>query len=256
MTADIEGTKRQAAIANRILSEVGLAADELIGTGHVSIRVESEPDKFVVKGRGYAMDVLPRMRPSDMVLCDLDGYWLEGPPETTQCGEVKLHSAILKRRPDVQAVAHSHAPHIVIMSLLTDRLRPASSDAFQAVFQPIPVYQHMQTVHSDEEGEDVADLLADGKAVILKGHGVVTTGTSASDAVMSMARLEYQALLNWKLYCAAGPNYPYIPDELINEAMNRPEMEELPHFAQRGVRIKRGGNRWELLTEIVSRDMD
>ena len=167
-----------------------------------------------------------------------------------------MHSAILKRRPDVQAVAHSHAPHIVIMSLLTDRLRPASSDAFQAVFRPIPVYQHMQTIHSDEEGEDVADVLADGKAVILKGHGVVTTGRSASDAVMSMARLEYQALLNWKLYCAAGPNYPYIPDELINEAMDRPEMEELPHFAQRGVRIKRGGNRWELLTEIVSRDMD
>ena len=78
-----ESTKRLVAVANRILSEVGLAADDLIGTGHVSMRGESEPDKFVVKGRGYAMDVLPKMQARDMVLCDLDGYWLEGPPETT-----------------------------------------------------------------------------------------------------------------------------------------------------------------------------
>jgi ribulose-5-phosphate 4-epimerase/fuculose-1-phosphate aldolase len=256
MANDIESTKRLVAIANRILSEVGLAKDDLIGTGHVSMRVESEPDKFVVKGRGYTMDVLPKMQARDMVLCDLDGYWLEGPPETTQCGEVKLHSAILKRRPDLQAVAHSHAPHITIMSLLADRLRPASSEGFQAVFQPIPVYEHMQTVHSEEEGEEVADLLADGKVVILKGHGVVTAGRSPAEAVMSMSRLEYQAMLNWKLYCAAGPNYPYIPDEMIHETMGRPQMEDLPHFAKRGVRIKRGGDRYDYLAEIVSRDLD
>jgi ribulose-5-phosphate 4-epimerase/fuculose-1-phosphate aldolase len=256
MSTELEETKRLVAIANRILAEVGLASGELMGTGHVSMRLPSEPDKFVVKGRGYAMDVLPKMRPRDMVLCDLDGYWLEGPPETTQCGEVKLHSCILKHRPDIQAVAHAHAQHVVVMSLLTERLRPASFDGWKVVHKPIPIYPHVKTVHSDEEGEEVAQLLAGGNVVILKGHGVVTAGKSPANAVMMMTQLEHQAKLNWQLYCAAGPNYPYVTDQLLAEVTNRLEMEELPHFAKRGVRIKRGGTRWDYLTEIVSRDLD
>ena len=37
------------------------------------MRIPGEPDKFLVKGRGYKMDALPAMRPEEMILCDLDG---------------------------------------------------------------------------------------------------------------------------------------------------------------------------------------
>ena len=78
--SSLEAAKLEAAIGNRILAEVGLAAGVRASLGHVSLRVPGDPNRFVVKGRGYRMDVLSRMRPEDMVVCDLEGNWLDGPP--------------------------------------------------------------------------------------------------------------------------------------------------------------------------------
>ncbi len=41
-----------------------------------------------------------------MIVCDLDGYKVEGPEGTTQCFEVKMHSWIYKTHPEVQSVVH------------------------------------------------------------------------------------------------------------------------------------------------------
>ena len=93
---DIEHAKREAAIGTRALAELGLSTGIRASLGHTSMRVPGDPDKFAVKGRGYRMDVLSRMRPEDMVVCDLEGNWLDGPPYSTQCMEVKIHSCIFR----------------------------------------------------------------------------------------------------------------------------------------------------------------
>src|SRR5713226_5271126 len=69
--AELDEVKRDVAIANRILAHVGLATGVTASLGHASLRVPSDPNLFVVKGRGYEMDVLSYMRPQDMVVCDL-----------------------------------------------------------------------------------------------------------------------------------------------------------------------------------------
>ena len=53
------------------------------------MRVPDEPDRFIVKGRGYAVDVLPVVRGEDMIVCDLDGAMVEGPPGGMPCFEVE-----------------------------------------------------------------------------------------------------------------------------------------------------------------------
>ena len=70
MSEDVDQAKRQTAIANRILSYVGLATGVRASLGHVSMRLPNDPTKFLVKGRGYRMDIILRMRPEDMVTCD------------------------------------------------------------------------------------------------------------------------------------------------------------------------------------------
>ena len=79
--ADIDDVKREVAIANRILSHVGLAAGVLVSLGHASFRVPSDPGLFIVKGRGYDIDALPLMQPADMIVCDLEGRKVDGPPQ-------------------------------------------------------------------------------------------------------------------------------------------------------------------------------
>ena len=80
MAAELDEVKLQVAQANRILSDVGLAIGVTSALGHASMRLPSQPDRFVVKGRQYALDALTIMRPEDMVVCDTEGFLVGGPP--------------------------------------------------------------------------------------------------------------------------------------------------------------------------------
>ena len=51
MVADLNEVKCQVAVANRVLADVGLATGATAALGHASLRVPSDPSKFVVKGR-------------------------------------------------------------------------------------------------------------------------------------------------------------------------------------------------------------
>jgi len=251
-----EETKRQVAIANRILSEVGLATGVLASLGHASLRVPESPENFIVKGRGYALDALARMQPADMIVCDLEGYKVEGPPGSTQCFEVKLHSCIYKTHPEVQSIVHVHPRFVVVMSVLQAALQPMCQEGAQLVSKPLPVYPHVKTVVTDEEGMEVAALLGDSKAIILEGHGAATTGRSLEESVMNMLQLEEQAKMNWYAYCAAGADHRSIPLERVAEMSGRTPMPELPHFKDSMVGSQpRTGGVWALYSDIVSRDL-
>src|SRR5262249_58222966 len=152
------GVERQGAEANRVLSDVGVATGVTSALGHASMRLPAQPDRFVVKGRQYALDALAVMRAEDMVVCDTEGFLVDGPPGITQCSEVKIHSCIYKTRPDVQSVVHVHPRFIVLMSGLRIPLVPMCQEGIQLVRHPLPVYTHVQTIHNDAEGMEVAQL--------------------------------------------------------------------------------------------------
>ena len=71
MSRELDEVKREVAIANRILAEMGLATHILASLGHVSMRVPNQPDLFVVKGRGYETDALHVVRPEQMIVVDM-----------------------------------------------------------------------------------------------------------------------------------------------------------------------------------------
>jgi len=230
MAKDHEDVKREVAAANRVLAHLGLATGLTAALGHASMRVPSEPNHFFVKGREYELDALEIMEPEDMVMCDTDGFLIAGRPGLTQCSEVKIHACIYKIRPDVQAVVHVHPRYTILMSILTGTLKPMCQEGAQLVQQPLPLYPHVKTVQSDAEGMEVANLLGDHKAMLLYGHGAVTTGKKLSEAVMGMAHLEEQARLNYLAYSAQGKDYNCLPDHLIAEMSNRTPLYEQPHF--------------------------
>ncbi|HLF77985.1 MAG TPA: class II aldolase/adducin family protein, partial [Dehalococcoidia bacterium] len=192
----MEEVKYQVAIANRILSDLGLASGMSASVGHASMRVPGSPNHFVIKGRGYDMDVLSRMRPDDMVVCDLDGFKIDGPKGVSQCYEVKMHSCMYRDHAEVQSVVHIHPRFTILMSVLGKRLRPLSNSGGRLVRSEIPVYPHSKLILTDKDGSEVAALLASSKAVLLKGHGAVTVGRNLQESVTNMLHLEEQAFLN------------------------------------------------------------
>jgi ribulose-5-phosphate 4-epimerase/fuculose-1-phosphate aldolase len=230
MNSNLEDVKSEVAAANRVLANLGLAVGVRAALGHASMRVPSEPNHFFVKGREYEFDALAIMEPDDMVMCDTEGFLVAGRAGLTQCSEVKIHACIYKTHPQVQAIVHVHPRYTILMSILTGSLKPMCQEGAQLVRLPLPMYRHMKTIQSDAEGMEVAQLLGDSRAMLLLGHGAVTTGKSLSEAVMGMAQLEEQARMNYLAYCAQGKDYTYLPNDLFDEMSNRTPLYEQPHF--------------------------
>ncbi len=255
MSSDLEDVKREVATANRVLANLGLAAGVTAALGHASMRVPSQPSHFFVKGREYEFDALAIMEPDDMVLCDTEGFLIGGRPGLTQCSEVKIHACIYKTHPKIQAIVHVHPRYTILMSVLTGSLKAMRQEGAQLLRRPLPIYPHVKTIQTEAEGMEVANLLGESQAMLLRGHGAVTTGKNVSEAVMGMAQLEEQAQLNYLAYCAEGQDYTHLSDDLIDEMSNRPPLFEQPHFKDvlKGREPQRDGT-WNYQKRAASRN--
>jgi ribulose-5-phosphate 4-epimerase/fuculose-1-phosphate aldolase len=258
MTTNSVDAKRDVAIANRVLWATGLCTGITTSLGHASLRLPDRPDRFLVKGRGYKMDALAAMQPEDMITCDLDGNFIDGPPGSTQCFEVKMHSWMYRLYPEVQSVVHVHPRFTVLLSTLGVPLKPMCQEGIELVVRPLPMYPHTKTVVTDEEGEAVARLIPGFKAVLLQGHGATTIGSSLEEAVINMLQLEEQARMNYQALSALGPDYPSLPLSMVDEIHDRPPMGDLPHFKEPFERVQgqpRVGGVWQYYTKQVSHDL-
>jgi ribulose-5-phosphate 4-epimerase/fuculose-1-phosphate aldolase len=199
------------------------------------------------------------MLPEDMILCDLEGNKLDGPPNGTQCYEVKIHSCIYKARPDVKAIVHVHPQFTVLMTILGSPIHVmAGGQAINILKKPVNMMRKYKIIQSEEEGQQVADTLADNHAMLLLGHGVVVAGDSMDEVVVGALGFEEQAKMNYYAYSAAGPNYPRIPQDLVDEAFYHTiPFSDLPHFQGQNAEQHRGqGNAiFNHYAEIVSRDL-
>ena len=256
MAREWDEVKYEVSVANRVLAELGLATGFRASLGHTSLRLPSNPELFVVKGRGYEVDSLHSVRPEDMIVVNMNGEKVDGPKGSTPPFEVKMHSSILKTHPDVKSVTHVHPHYTILATTLLKRLRPMNQEGVDLVKDELPMWNHIKTVQTDDEGMEVAGLLGESKALLLRGHGATTVGASLEESVMNMLHLEEQAKMNYWAYSAAGPDHPYIEDELIAEMKGRMPLAELPHlkpFLPPGWRPQVGGV-WQYYTRVVTED--
>ena len=109
--------RREVALACRVLAHAGLAADVL---GHVSVRAEGG---LLVRCRGPAESGLLFTTAADVHLVGPDGR-ADLPGGYAVPGELPIHAATLRARPDVRAVVHAHPPALVAADLAGLTLRP------------------------------------------------------------------------------------------------------------------------------------
>ena len=258
MSREIDEVKREVAIANRVLAEMGLATHILASLGHASLRVPNQPDLFVVKGRGYATDALHVVRPEEMIVVDMDGNFVDGPKGTSQCYEVKMHSCIFRERPEVMSIVHTHPRYTNVLGLNDVKLKPMSNEGHQLVRNDIPVFPHSKLIITEEDGMQVVNAMGASNVVLLRGHGAVTAGRNLEASVMSMLHLEEQARLNWVALAAFGPDYKGIPTENMDEAAaGSAAMRQAPHLAVPMANMPPVlvGGVWKYYTDLVSKDM-
>ena len=105
-----------------------------------------------------------------------------------------LHQAIYKTRPDVKAVFHFHSPAVILLSVIGQSIRPMHN--YSAIFyEGVPRYTGTGQVESPARAGEIARLLGDSKALMLRGHGAVVVGQSIREVCMLSLFLEESARL-------------------------------------------------------------
>jgi ribulose-5-phosphate 4-epimerase/fuculose-1-phosphate aldolase len=167
------------AVANQILFDHDLND----GYGHVSVRHDADPKRFVM-----IRDLLPWVvDPENAIEFDLDGVAIPG--REGHCKERFIHGEIYKQRPDVNAIVHSHAPDLILFSTLHRPLRPIfQTSAFLGAGAPVFEIRDVPPrsdllISNAERGEALARTLGDGAVVLMRGHGASIVGASLIEAI-------------------------------------------------------------------------
>lgn len=123
---------------------------------------------------------------------------LDGPLPDGVLGEVRIHREIYRRRPEVGGVVRSMPQRV--MTLGTARLTPRARHGFGTYFAPQPpLWDDPQLLRSDEQAAALADQIGAARAIVMRGNGAVTAGTSLEEAVVltwyleDAARVEFEA---------------------------------------------------------------
>jgi L-fuculose-phosphate aldolase len=164
----------EAARACRILDMQGHGDMTL---GHLSVRAADGSGFWMKRNRIGLGEVLG---PDDFVLLDPDGRQIAG--SGGRHSEWPIHSEILRLRPDVNVVVHSHPFYAGVFSAMTDPLQPYTLDA--DYFTEIPRHEaDVALITLKDEGEALALSLGKTFAVFIANHGVTFCGTTIEHAV-------------------------------------------------------------------------
>ena len=128
--------------------------------------------------------------------------------------ELPLHREIYRARPDVGGVVHTHPQASVAVSLHPQRLG-GRVPGRRPVLEPHRVPRAGGVVSTPEAGRRLATALGDGRAVLLRGHGLVTVGADVEEATVRAVQLE-RALRLQLAAQSLGPVSPLPDDELAD----------------------------------------
>ena len=195
-------------MANRILSNEGI----LDALGHVSVRNPVNADTFF-----QARSISPfEVTPEDILEIDLNG---EVVTQTTMkpYGERIIHGAILKARPEMNAVFHGHFAAVIPFSVTNTPIRPVTHVG-SFLYQGVPIYDDYEPdggmlIRTKQEGERIARHLGQHRVQLLRGHGCNIIAENLPRLVASAIYLRENATIQWQTLLSGKEMKYLLPGE-------------------------------------------
>lgn len=176
--------RRQLAAAYRLVDHFGWT--ELI-YGHLTARVPGEAPHFLINPYGLNYD---EVTASNLVKIDLDGKIVEPSEHPVNYAGFVIHSAIhMAHAARHKVVMHTHTRAGMAVCALKDGLLPVSMVA--TAFHGKLSYHDYEGPSLDlDERDRLLANLGNNQAMMLRNHGLLTTGRSVPEAFLRLYRLE------------------------------------------------------------------
>ena len=189
----LEALKEQVYLANMELPKRKLVT---YTWGNVS-GIDREKGLFVIKPSGVDYDVL---RPSDMVVMDLQGNQVEG--SLNPSSDTKTHLVLYNAFPSIGGIVHTHSPYAVAWAQAGEDLPCYGTTHADYFYGSIPCARHLTHQELDEDyerntGMTIVETFRERRidpkaapAVLCYSHGPFTWGKDADQAVYHSVVLE------------------------------------------------------------------
>jgi len=196
---------------------------------HISARVPGEEGAFLINPYGMLYEEITA---SSLVKIDTDGNVLLKPDfgelayGVNRAGYV-IHSAIHAAKHDVDCVIHTHTWPGMAVSSLACGLLPLTQTAMR--FEKIAYHDYKGVVLDDAERASLVADLGDHNAMILRNHGLLTTGRTVAEAFNAMHRLELSCKAQLAAMACNTPLNPVPQDVLDQTYMNYQPQTRRPY---------------------------
>jgi ribulose-5-phosphate 4-epimerase/fuculose-1-phosphate aldolase len=200
-------TRVNLAACYRIIAMFGW--DDLVFT-HISARVPGRDEHFLINAYGLLFE---EMTASSLVKVDLAGHKVVDSPYPVNPAGFVIHSAIHEARHDVGCVLHTHTRAGIAVSAQVDGLLPLSQTSLFP-YASLAYHDYEGVALNDEEKPRLVADLGDRNAMILRNHGLLTTGRTIPEAFLMMYVLETACQIQL-LAQSTGGELVHVPEKII-----------------------------------------
>jgi ribulose-5-phosphate 4-epimerase/fuculose-1-phosphate aldolase len=241
--SDEERAAREALAATyRLVADLGM--DDLI-YNHISVRMPGRHDQFLINPYGVMFE---EVTASSLVRIDLQGNKLDDTPYDVNVAAFVIHGAIHQSRPDAMCVLHTHSDASIAVSGQQEGLLPLSQFAMRFYQrQAFHDYEGV-AIDLDEQSRLVRDL-GPHSVMLMRNHGVLTTGRTPGEAFMLLYYFERAARIQLSMQAAvAGGAGPMVvpPPEVCEKAARQ-------FWEQQGDILIPGEREWPALIRKLDR---
>jgi ribulose-5-phosphate 4-epimerase/fuculose-1-phosphate aldolase len=174
----------QLAAAYRLAEKFGMS--ELTST-HISLRVPGPTPTFLFNQNGMLFDEITA---SNLVRIDLHGNPVgENKKVALNRAGINIHGAVLEARPDVSCVLHTHNVYSIAVASTENGLLPLSQAAMRFTGR-LAYHDYGRAGTDDTERSRLQEDLGDNEVMLLRNHGILTTGKTVGEAFVSAFYLE------------------------------------------------------------------
>jgi L-ribulose-5-phosphate 4-epimerase len=128
--------------------------------------------------------------PDDMIVTDIDLNIIDGKYRPSVA--LNLWAGLLRARPELNAVVHTHSPHATAFSVINEPIPIITETMADWFGQPVPVVSYM-SVEDPEFVSKPVKVMGDGFAMLLGQHGPITVGKTLAHALERAVTLEEAA---------------------------------------------------------------
>lgn len=141
-----------------------------------------------------------KLSPADMLVTDMDLNVIEGSFRPSVA--LNLWCGLMRPRPDVNAVVHTHSPYATAFSVVGEAIPVITETMADWFGRPVPVTPYL-SVEDPRFTSLPVELVGDGYAVLLGNHGPITLGKNLAHALERAVTLE-EAARTHSIACSLG----------------------------------------------------